>query len=203
MFERWEGKAVTTNCSPPELLCYIANVPCSVCFSIANEQRSKLTEAHGSYYQRGVAHAPGDNWPDACVACWRGRVCDRPYVDFFACFHTISLERSCSGNFHFNIHVLVVHNSLVLLIGLLVACSASTDADRQTDRPSTVTLAAHPRRGLIIMDSPFLALHWASNESCTMLTYLQLLSIDADSVLCIHHQTAGWRFQESLQCLLQ
>ena len=28
------------------------------------------------------------------MACRRGRVRDRPYVGFFACFHAISLERS-------------------------------------------------------------------------------------------------------------
>ena len=33
MFYRWEGMAVSTNCSPPELLCYIANIPCSACLS--------------------------------------------------------------------------------------------------------------------------------------------------------------------------
>ena len=54
-------------------------------------------------------------------------------VSFFAGFHGIlSLER---------IHLLVVHNPLVPLIGRLVACSSRTRADRQTDR--------HARRGLI------------------------------------------------------
>ena len=37
-------------------------------------------------------------------------------------------------NRHVNIHLLVVHNPLVPLIGRLVACSARTRADRQTDR---------------------------------------------------------------------
>ena len=37
-------------------------------------------------------------------------------------------------NRHVYIHLLVVHNPLVPLIGRLVACSARTRADRQTDR---------------------------------------------------------------------
>ena len=36
-----------------------------------------------------------------------------------------------------------------LLISRLVACSARIFADRQTHRTTTVTLAAHARRGLI------------------------------------------------------
>ena len=39
-------------------------------------------------------------------------------------------------NRHVIIHLLVVHNPLVPLIGRLVACSARTRADRQTDRPT-------------------------------------------------------------------
>ena len=37
---------------------------------------------------------------------------------------------------------------LVSLISHLVACSSRISIDRQTDRPITVTLAAHARRGL-------------------------------------------------------
>ena len=38
---------------------------------------------------------------------------------------------------------------LVSLISCVVACSARIETDRQTHRPSTVTLAAHARRGLM------------------------------------------------------
>ena len=56
-------------------------------------------------------------------------------------------------------HALVALKLLVSLISRLVACSArivvdkQTDrqTDRQTHRPTTVTLAAHARRGLIII----------------------------------------------------
>ena len=53
-----------------------------------------------------------------------------------------------SGKSPHYINLLVVHNPLVSLIGRLVACSARTHADRRTDRTTTVTLAAHARRGL-------------------------------------------------------
>ena len=48
----------------------------------------------------------------------------------------------------------VVLNPLVSLMGRLVACSAgiSVDTHTQTDKPTTVTLVAHARRGLIIAD---------------------------------------------------
>ena len=53
-------------------------------------------------------------------------------------------------------HALVALKLLVSLISCLVACSARIVVDRQTDRqtkqthrPTTVTLAAHARRGLI------------------------------------------------------
>ena len=46
---------------------------------------------------------------------------------------------------------LVVLQLLVSLISCVVACSARIETDRQTHRPSTVTLAAHARRGLKIM----------------------------------------------------
>ena len=74
-------------------------------------------------------------------------------IGFLACFHAISLEHS-----HFNkiatlFPALVALNLLVSLISRLVACSARIVADkqrdRQTHRTTTVTLAAHARRGLI------------------------------------------------------
>ena len=46
----------------------------------------------------------------------------------------ISGTQSFRENSHNNINLLVVHNPLVPLIGRLVACSARTRADRQTDR---------------------------------------------------------------------
>ena len=76
-------------------------------------------------------------------------------IGFLACFHAISLERSGFskiGTLFFP--ALVALNLLVSLIRRLVACSARIVADKQTDRQThrttTVTLAAHARRGLII-----------------------------------------------------
>ena len=66
------------------------------------------------------------------------------HIGFFACFQGISLERS---RFLFIIQAHVVLKPLVSLIGRLVACSARTD--RQTDKPTTVTLAVHACWGLI------------------------------------------------------
>ena len=47
-----------------------------------------------------------------------------------------------------------LHNYYLLvrsLIGCLVACSGRISVDTQTDNPTTVTLTAHARRGLIIL----------------------------------------------------
>ena len=70
--------AASTNCSPPELLCCIADIPWLSMF-IHWEQRSKLTEARRSYNQRGVAHAPAkiDMMRARYVACRRGCAIDR------------------------------------------------------------------------------------------------------------------------------
>ena len=79
-------------------------------------------------------------------------------ISFFACFHTISPERSGFskiGTFFYL--ALVALKLLVSLISRLVACSARIVADKQTNkqthkqthRTTTVTLAAHARRGLI------------------------------------------------------
>ena len=46
-------------------------------------------------------------------------------------------------------HALVALKLLVSLISRLVACSARIVVDRQTNRPTTVTLAVHACRGLI------------------------------------------------------
>ena len=71
----------------------------------------------------------------------------------------ISRTQSFQQNRHINFPALVALKLLVSLISRLVACSArivvdrQTDrqADRQTHRPTTVTLAAHARRGLIMV----------------------------------------------------
>ena len=58
---------------------------------------------------------------------------------------------------HFNIAANLTLNTMVSFVILLVARTARiawrTDrqTDRQNDKPSTVTLAAHARRGLIII----------------------------------------------------
>ena len=75
------------------------------------------------------------------------------HIGFLARFHAISLERTAP---HFL--ALVALKLLVSLISRLVACSARIVADKQTDRQTdrqthrttTVTLAAHARRGLIM-----------------------------------------------------
>ena len=73
------------------------------------------------------------------------------YIGFLACFHAIRISRTQS--FQRNRHViflaLVALKLLVSLISRLVACSARIVADKQTHRTTTVTLAAHARRGLI------------------------------------------------------
>ena len=67
----------------------------------------------------------------------------------------ISRTQSFQQNRHIIFHALVALKLLVSLISRLVACSARIVVDRQTDRhtdhvPTTVTLAAHARRGLTI-----------------------------------------------------
>ena len=69
----------------------------------------------------------------------------------------ISRTQSFQQNRYFNFRALVALKMLVSLISRLVACSPrivvdkQTDrqTDRQTHRTTTVTLAAHARRGLI------------------------------------------------------
>ena len=53
------------------------------------------------------------------------------HIGFFACFHTISLERS--QNCHILLPARVALKLLVSLISRLVACSARIVADKQTD----------------------------------------------------------------------
>ena len=73
-------------------------------------------------------------------------------ISFFACFQAISPERSGFSNIVIYL-ALVALKLLVSLITRLVACSARIVADKQTNKhteTTTVTLAAHVRRGLII-----------------------------------------------------
>ena len=64
----------------------------------------------------------------------------------------ISRTQSFQQNRHIIFHALVALKLLVSLISRLVACSARIVVDRQTNKqthgPTTVTLAAHARRGL-------------------------------------------------------
>ena len=70
----------------------------------------------------------------------------------------ISRTQSFQQNRHISFHALVAPKLLVSLISRLVACNARIIVDKQTNRqtdrhhrPTTVTLAAHARRGLIII----------------------------------------------------
>ena len=64
----------------------------------------------------------------------------------------LALERSRFRKIALFFQAHVVLKPLVSLIGRLVACSARISVDtqthRQTDKPTTVTLAVHARRGL-------------------------------------------------------
>ena len=57
--------------------------------------------------------------------------------------------QSFQQNRHVIFLALVALKLLVSLITRLVACSARIVADKQTHRTTTVTLAAHARRGLM------------------------------------------------------
>ena len=69
------------------------------------------------------------------------------------CFHAISLERSHFSKIGtlFFMPLYIALKLLVSLVSRLVACSMRIVVDKQTHRPSTVTLAAHAHRGLIIV----------------------------------------------------
>ena len=72
-------------------------------------------------------------------------------------FYLFSRPISGTQSFQENHHVFVALKLLVSLIGRLIACSARISVERQiyTDRPSTVTLAAHAHRGFISMADYF------------------------------------------------
>ena len=76
------------------------------------------------------------------------------YILLFSLFsHHISRTQSFQQNRHISFPALVALNLLVSLISRLVARSAKIVVDKQTNkqthRTTTVTLAAHARRGLI------------------------------------------------------
>ena len=78
------------------------------------------------------------------------------HIGFLAWLNSrhISRTQSFQQNRHVSFLALVALKLLVSLISRLVACSSRIVADRQTDRQThrttTVTLAAHARRGLIM-----------------------------------------------------
>ena len=74
------------------------------------------------------------------------------HIGFFACFSChIARTQSFQQNRHVLFLALVALQLLVSLISRLVACSTRIVVDRQIHTPSTVTLAAHARRGLAIV----------------------------------------------------
>ena len=136
----------------------------SVCLSVC------LSVSRGAEYERRAA-LDLDTYPLSNLI--RPRCAERAkpgrgkpvlimHIGFFACFHAIYLERSHFSKiatlFRQNRHILflalVALKLLVSLISRLVACSARIVVDRQihtqTHRTTTVTFAAHARRGLIM-----------------------------------------------------
>ena len=78
------------------------------------------------------------------------------HIGLFVCFSRhISRTQSFQQNHHIIFPALVALKLLVSLISRLVAGSARIVVDRQTHRPSTVTLAAHVRRGLIEVSNEY------------------------------------------------
>ena len=73
------------------------------------------------------------------------------HIGFFSLFSRhISRTQSFQKNRHIVFLALVALKLLVSLISRLVACSPRIVVDTQTHRTTTVTLAAHARRGLIM-----------------------------------------------------
>ena len=71
------------------------------------------------------------------------------HIGFLLAFTAYLSNAAVSGKSPF-FKVRVVLKPFISLIGHLVACSARISVDTQTHRTTTVTLAAHARRGLII-----------------------------------------------------
>ena len=98
------------------------------------------------------------------------------HIGFFACFSR-HIYRTFQQNRHIIFLALVALKLLVLLINHPVACSPRIVVD--THRPSTVTLAAHARRGLTICSlSPGLpitsVMRKAWNQGYTICTYVHI-----------------------------
>ena len=154
---RLDGKA-WPHSQTARLLCYIADIPCSICCPSGTEinpethhvasSRCACSPANGITHIRACAMDRLFRQTTHIRAC----AMDRSRRLFRLFSRHISGTQLFRENRHIVIHLLVVHNPLVPLIGRLVACSARTRADRQTDtqtdRTTTITLAAHARRGL-------------------------------------------------------
>ena len=68
----------------------------------------------------------------------------------YACFHGISLGMQLfQENRRFTFQARIVLKPMVSLIDRLVACITRISVDRQTDKPSTETLAAHVHAGVV------------------------------------------------------
>ena len=123
----------------------------------------------------------------------RGKPVLTMHIGFFASFSRhISRTQSFQQNRHINFLALVALKLLVSLISRPVACSPRIVVDTQTHthRPSTVTLAAHACRGLIIKCSR--ALSRTRNEfvcnnprGCSPRRYYMILNaFSEDSLAC-------------------
>ena len=111
------------------------------------------------------------------------------HIGFFACFHGISRTQSFQENRPFIFQACVVLKPLVSLMGRLVACSARISVDTHTDRQqtTTVTLAAHARRGLI---------NWAEAHSSYTTATMSLEGIIAERFV-----VGPTGFQVHLMCI--
>ena len=141
---RWEGMAASTNCSSHDttLRTYLSQL---LIHWEQSEQRSKVTEERHSNCPAVGNHVAYAHAPDIT----RARACA---IDGKLAFSlAISLERS-------RFRKIATLKSMFSLFKSRwchsFACSERTRADRQTcretERPSTVTLAAHAHRGLTI-----------------------------------------------------
>ena len=120
---RWEGMAASTNCSSNVNCCatlrtYLAQ------FVVHREQRSTLTEERNS---RTACSSKVNYVASRRCACFgkrygniRACAMDRSRTLFRLFSRHISGTQSFQENRHINIHLLVVHNPLVPLIGRLV-----------------------------------------------------------------------------------
>ena len=90
------------------------------------------------------------------------------HISFRSFSRHISRTQSFQQTPHVIFHSLVALKRLVSLISRLVACSARIVVERQTDRqtrrPSTVTLAVHARRGLLQPVGG--RIYWGERERC-------------------------------------